>query len=77
MLERFIEEIRRPEKVIRIFSNISSIKRLVGALSAETHEGWSTGRRYLTMEEFFEWKELCQTPDLEAEESTEPALAAA
>jgi len=56
MLERFIEEIRRREKVIRIFPNIDSAYRLVGAVCAETHEEWSTGRRYLKMEEFFEWK---------------------
>ena len=56
MLERFIQEIRRREKVIRIFPNIGSAERLVGALCAETHEEWSTGRRYLTMDEYFEWK---------------------
>lgn len=56
MLERFIEEIRRREKVVRIFPNEESARRLVGALCAERHEEWSTGRRYLTMEEFFEWK---------------------
>lgn len=56
MLERFIQEIRRREKVIRIFPNMGSAERLVGALCAETHEEWSTGRRYLTMEEYFEWR---------------------
>ncbi len=56
MLERFIQEIRRREKVIRIFPNMSSAERLVGALCAETHEEWSTGRRYLTMDEYFEWR---------------------
>ncbi len=56
MLERFIQEIRRREKVIQIFPNTSSAERLVGALCAETHEEWSTGRRYLTMDEYFEWR---------------------
>jgi transposase-like protein len=56
MLERFIEEIRRREKVIRIFPNEDSAHRLIGALCAEQHEEWSTGRRYLTMEAFFEWR---------------------
>jgi len=56
MLERFIEEIRRREKVIRIFPNEEAAYRLIGALCAERHEEWSTGRRYLTMEEYFEWK---------------------
>ncbi len=41
MLERFIQEIRRREKVIRIFPNMDSAYRLVGALCAETHEEWS------------------------------------
>lgn len=56
MLERFIEEIRRREKVIRIFPNEASAHRLIGALCAERHEEWSTGRRYLTMDAFFEWR---------------------
>jgi len=56
MLERFIQEIRGREKVIRIFPNIDSAYRLVGALCAETHEEWSTGRRYLNMDEYFRWR---------------------
>jgi hypothetical protein len=56
MLERFIQEIRRREKVVRIFPNMDSARRLVGALCAETHEEWSTGRRYLNMDEYFEWR---------------------
>jgi transposase-like protein len=56
MLERLIEELRRREKVIRIFPNIDSAWRLIGALLAEYHEEWSTGRRYLTMDAFEEWK---------------------
>jgi transposase-like protein len=56
MIERFIQEIRRREKVVRIFPNQESVYRLVGALCAETHEEWSTGRCYFDMEEFFEWK---------------------
>ena len=56
MLERFIQEIRRREKPIRIFPNMDSAHWLVGALCAETHEEWSTGRRYLNMDEYFEWK---------------------
>ena len=35
---------------------MDSAERLVGALRAETHEEWSTGRRYLTMDEYFEWR---------------------
>ena len=57
MLERLIQEVRRREKVIRIFPNKDSAWRLIGALLAEKHEEWSTGRRYLTMDEFYEWRE--------------------
>jgi transposase-like protein len=42
MLERFIQEIRRREKVIHIFPSIGSACRLVGALCIETHEEWHT-----------------------------------
>jgi len=56
MLERFIQEIRRREKVIRIFPNMDSAYRLVEALCGETHEEWSTGRRYLDMDEYFRWQ---------------------
>ena len=57
MLERLIQEVRRREKVIRIFPNKDSAWRMVGALLAEKHEEWSTGRRYLTMDAFYEWRE--------------------
>ncbi len=40
MIERFIEEIRRREKVIRIFPGVQSVWRLVGALCVEKHEEW-------------------------------------
>jgi transposase-like protein len=63
MLERFIEEIRRREKVVRIFPNEEAAYRLIGALCAERHEEWSTGRRYLTMDAFFEWKASLEPDD--------------
>jgi len=77
MVERFIEEIRRREKVIRIFPNIGSVERLVGALCAETHEEWSTGRRYLKMGEFLEWQTEQQTGESDTEEPSEPAAVVA
>jgi len=55
MLERLIQEVRRREKPIRIFPNKDSAWRLVGALLAEKHEEWSTSRRYLKTDEFYEW----------------------
>ncbi len=67
MPQRLIQEVRRREKVIRIFPNKDSAWRLIGALLAEKHEEWSTGRRYLTMDEFYEWREE------QTEESQKPA----
>lgn len=64
MLERLIQEIRRREKVIRIFPNKDSAWRLVGALLAEKHEEWSTSRRYLKTDEFYDW--LDEQADTEA-----------
>ena len=41
-------------KVNRIFPNIGSVGRHLGALCAATREERSTGRRYLIMDAFFE-----------------------
>lgn len=56
MLERLNSEIRRREKVIRIFPNERSAWRLIGAYLMEQHEEWVTGRRYFDMQEYLEWK---------------------
>lgn len=53
-VERLNEEIRRRERVIRIFPNRESVIRLIGALLMEIDEAWTTGRQYLNMEEY--WK---------------------
>ena len=77
MIERLIEEVRRREKVIRIFPNMDSAWRLIGAVLAEKHEEWSTGRKYLDMAEFQDWKKQARRPEPEPDESTErqPAMA--
>lgn len=54
MQERLNEEIRRRERVIRIFPNDDSARRLIGALLAEQNEVWQE-RKYLDMDEFHEW----------------------
>ncbi len=54
-LERLNEEIRRRERVIRIFPNRDSAIRLIGAMLMEIDEKWSSGKRYLDMEEYNEW----------------------
>lgn len=56
MMERLNEEVRRRERVIRIFPNEASAVRLIGALLAEQHEAWSTGKRYFDMTEYLEWQ---------------------
>jgi transposase-like protein len=54
MIERLNEEIRRREKVIRIFPNDLAAMRLIGAVLMEKDEEWSTGRIYLDMEKFWD-----------------------
>jgi len=77
MLERFNQEIRRRELVIRIFPNMESAYRLVGALCAETHEKRSPGRRYLNMVEYFDWKTAQQVKESPADIRSEPVTVAA
>jgi len=52
--ERLNEEIRRRERVIRIFPNDDSARRLIGALLAEQNEVWQE-RKYLDMDDFHDW----------------------
>ena len=52
--ERLNEEIRRRERVIRIFPNEDSAIRLIGALLSEFHEQWSTGKKSFDMAEYWE-----------------------
>lgn len=56
-VERLNEEIRRRERVIRIFPNRDSAIRLIGALLLELDEQWSTGHRYLDMQAYWHWRE--------------------
>ena len=56
-MERLNEEIRRRERVIRIFPNRASAGRLLGALLMEHDESWSTGKVYLDMTEYWQWRE--------------------
>jgi transposase-like protein len=57
MQERLNEEIRRRERVIRVFPNDDSAVRLIGALLAEKAEAWQE-RVYLDMQEFREWQAI-------------------
>ncbi len=55
-MERLNQEIRRRERVIRIFPNCESLVRLIGALLIGFDEKWASGRRYLDMDEFDAWQ---------------------
>ena len=51
------EEIRRRERVIRIFPNRQPAIRLLGALLMEQDEQWSTGKRYFDMTTYWQWRQ--------------------
>jgi len=53
--ERLNAEIRRRERVLRIFPNRDSVIRLLEALLLEIHERWTTGTCYLDREESEAW----------------------
>jgi len=61
-VERLNEEIRRRERVIRIFPNRASAVRMVGALLIEQHEEWSEGRKYFDMTQYWDWKQEQEKP---------------
>lgn len=56
-VERLNEEIRRRERVIRIFPNRASAIRLLGALLLEQHEQWTTSHHYLDMTAYWQWRQ--------------------
>lgn len=48
VLERLNQEVRRREKVVRIFPNMESANRLIGAVLIDIHEEWiSSTRKYI------------------------------
>lgn len=54
-VERLNQEIRRRERVIRIFPNEASVIRLMGALLMEQSEKWQTGRKYFEMDLYYQY----------------------
>ena len=55
LAERVNEEIRRRQRVIRIFPNEAAAERLIGAWLADLHEKWQTTPKYFDMQEFWDW----------------------
>jgi transposase-like protein len=53
-LERLNQELKRRTRVVRIFPNRAAVERLVTALAMEQSEEWTSGRRYLDMDPFWE-----------------------
>ena len=53
-VERLNQEVRRRERVIRIFPNEASVIRLMGALLMEQDEKWQTGRKYFDMDLYYQ-----------------------
>lgn len=56
-IERVNQEIRRRERVIRIFPNEASVIRLMGALLMELDEKWQTGHKYFDLTLFYQSQE--------------------
>lgn len=56
-VERLNQEIRRRERVIRIFPNRDSVIRLLGDLLMEIDEKWSTGHRFVDLTEYLLWRD--------------------
>jgi transposase-like protein len=68
-VERLNEEIRRRERVIRIFPNRESVIRLLGALLMELDEQWTTGHRYFEMAAYSHWRAAQEPPAEERKQS--------
>jgi transposase-like protein len=53
-IERLNEEVRRRDRVIRIYPNHTSVIRLLGSILIEQDEKWSS-RKYLDMDEYYQF----------------------
>ncbi|MBX4218810.1 transposase, partial [Enterococcus lactis] len=52
LLERLHQEVRRREKIMRIFHDRTSASRLIGAILMELHDEWlSTTRKYIKFDQ--------------------------
>ena len=53
-VERLNQEVRRRDRVIRIYPNEASVIRLLGSVLIEQDEKWSS-RKYLDMDEYYQF----------------------
>lgn len=51
VVERVNGEVKRRTRVARLFPNEGSCLRLVTAVLQEIHEGWKSGKKYMTLED--------------------------
>jgi transposase-like protein len=54
-VERVNEEIRRRDRVLRIYPSDDSVMRIIGTVLLEQTEAWLSGRVYLDMREYLEF----------------------
>lgn len=58
LAERMNSELRRRQRVVRIFPDEASAERLIGALLQELYEQWHhSGKRYLDMNEYWAYRQ--------------------
>jgi transposase-like protein len=65
--ERLNEEVRRRERVIRVFPNRASVIRLRGALLLEQDEQWTTGHRAFERAPYWQWRQGPEAASLMAQ----------
>jgi transposase-like protein len=54
-IERLNEEIRRRDRVLRIYPSDDSVMRIIGTLLLDQTEAWLSGRLYVDMREYLEF----------------------
>ena len=64
-IERLNQEVRRRDRVIRIYPNEASVIRLLGSVLIEQDEKWSS-RKYLNMDEYYQFINAQQSAKNEA-----------
>jgi len=72
-IERVNGEIRRRDRVLRIYPSEGSVMRIIGTLLLEMHDDWKDGRLYLDMKEYLSSKEDEKNKRREVEKATKAA----
>jgi transposase-like protein len=74
MIDRFNEELRRRERVIRIFPTEHSALRLAGAVLMGIPEDWITGVRCPRTEKYHERREVIESENEDLSSDVKTAL---